>query len=69
MCIRDSIWHGNGAQPKDPTTKAIITVDSTDPAHQELGKPEAATPARKKKGLGRLLEKDEKEDEEIIILE
>ena len=67
--ILAEIWHGNGAQTKDPTMKAFITVESTDPAHQEPGKPEAAAPAPKKKGLGRLLEKDEKEDDEIIILE
>ena len=66
--ILSDIWQGNGAHTKDPTN-AIITVESTDPANQETGKPEAAAPAPKKKGLGRLLEKDAKEDEEIIILE
>ena len=67
--ILADIWHGNGAMTTEPATKAIITVEGADPSHQGIGKPEAAAPAPKKKGLGRLLEKDDKEDEEVIILE
>ncbi len=66
--ILADIWHGNGTQAKEPAQQAIITVEGAPPADPETGKPEAAAPAPKKKGLGRLLEKDE-EDEEIIILE
>jgi len=67
--ILADIWHGNGAMTTEPVTKAIITIEGAAPSLQEPGKPEAAAPAPKKKGLGRLLEKDEKEDEEVIILE
>ncbi len=67
--ILADIWHGNGSMANEPVTKAIITVEGADPVHQEPGKTEAAAPVQKKKGLGRLLEKEEKEDEEIIILE
>jgi hypothetical protein len=67
--ILADIWHGNGGMATEPVTKPIISVEGVDPAHQESGKPEAAAPTPKKKGLGRLLEKDEKEDEEVIILE
>ncbi len=67
--ILADIWHGNGAMTTEPVTKAIFTIEGAGPSLQEPGKPEAAAPAPKKKGLGRLLEKDEKEDEEVIILE
>lgn len=67
--ILADIWHGTGAMTPEPSTKPIITLEGAGPAHPEAGKPEAAAPAPRKKGLGRLLEKDEKEDEEVIILE
>ena len=67
--ILADIWHGNGGlNGSENAPKAIITVEGADPANPESSKPEAASPAPKKKGLGRLLEKDD-EDEEIIILE
>lgn len=68
--ILADIWHGNGATTAEPVTKPIITVEGTDPeTHGPNGvNPTSQAPKKKGKGLGRLLEKDE-EDEEIIILE
>jgi hypothetical protein len=67
--ILADIWHGKGGATTDPATKAIITVESTDPEKQDPNGAHPTGQVPKKKGLGRLLEKDEKEDEEVIILE
>ena len=67
--ILADIWHGKGGVTTDPSTKAIITVEGAAPAKQDPNGAHPVGQVPKKKGLGRLLEKDEKEDEEVIILE
>ncbi|HMZ47881.1 MAG TPA: AsmA-like C-terminal region-containing protein [Flavobacteriales bacterium] len=65
--LLSDILHGRGGLAPEPTTKAIITVEGTDPAKEGASPGMATAPAPRKKGLGRLLEKDE--EVETIILE
>lgn len=67
--ILADIWHGNGNMAADPVSRPIITVEGADPKATDPTGTAATGQGSKKKGLGRLLQKDEKEDEEIIILE
>lgn len=67
--ILADIWHGNGGMVPEAPTKAVITVEGAGPEKQDPNGTHPSGQVPKKKGLGRLLEKDEKEDEEVIILE
>ena len=66
--ILSDIWHGQGGAQPEPGTKAIITVEGADPKAVDPITGTAATgKPPKKKGLGRLLDKTEDEEETIIL--
>jgi hypothetical protein len=69
--ILADIWHGNGGLAPEPVSRPIITVEGADPEKQDTNGANPTGQVPKKKGLGRLLEKagKEDEDEEVIILE